>query len=147
MNSPALPRRDSLSRRPLEYVAFWQALGFLLLICVTWTAQVLDLSAIVFDASHPEDSWFYAWILTAAIIVIGFITVAHTYLQERRILRGLIRVCSYCHKVQIDPQAWQQMEIFVADRTLAEFTHGVCPTCYQKVSHQIDDPGAATSPD
>ena len=60
-------------------------------------------------------------------------------------LRGFITVCSYCKKVRIDEKAWQQMEIFVADRTLAEFTHGICPHCYDRVLHQTKTSHAAGS--
>ena len=145
VNPNVPPSQDPWTKRPLEYVAFWQALGFVLLICVIWTAHVLNLSSAVYQISATEAGWYQSWLLTAAVIVIGFVTVAHTYLQERRILRGLIIVCSYCHKVQIDRAAWQQMELFVSDRTLAEFTHGVCPSCYERVTHKMDHPGAGTA--
>ena len=135
---------DRFTKRPLDYVAFWQAMGFLLLVCVIWTVQVLNLSSAIYHVDRDDADWYQTWILTAVVILVGFVVVAHTYLQERRILRGLIIVCSYCHKVQIDRQAWQQMELFVSSRTLAEFTHGVCPSCYDRMTHKIDHPGADT---
>lgn len=135
---------SGLTKRPLDYVAFWQSLGFLLLICVIWTTKVLDLPSLFYQSAVADAGWYQSWLLTAAVIVIGFVTVGHTYVQERRILRGLIIVCSYCHKVQIDRLAWQQMELFISDHTLAEFSHGVCPTCYDKVVRKIDNPGSST---
>ena len=33
----------------------------------------------------------------------------------------------------------------ISDRTLAEFTHGVCPSCYARVTHKMDHPGAGTA--
>lgn len=118
--------------QPLVHIAFWQALCFLLLIFLIWTAKTLNLPVLFFSAAEHEWDWFQAWILTAGIIIVGFITVGHTYVQERRMLRGLITVCSYCHRVEIEEKAWQQMEMFISERSKAEFTHGICPSCYEK---------------
>lgn len=129
------------TRQPLEFVALWQFLCFLLLICFVWAAEAVDLKHILYDTPRAPMDWLKASILTAAIIAVGIITVGHTYLQEKRILRGFIIVCSYCHKVQVEKSAWQQMELYVSDRTLAEFTHGVCPVCYEKIMHDLDGAG------
>lgn len=128
-------------RQPLEFVALWQFLCFMLLICFVWAAEAVDLKHILYDTPRESVDWLQASILTAAIITVGIITVGHTYLQEKRILRGFIIVCSYCHKVQVEKSAWQQMELYVSDRTLAEFTHGVCPVCYEKIMHDLDGAG------
>jgi hypothetical protein len=129
--------RESVFRHPLEYIAFWQFLSFVLLICMVWAIQSLDVVSAVFDVPADSAKWIDSCILTAGIIIVGFITVGHTYLQERRILRGLITVCSYCHKVELDGRNWQQMETFVSDRSLAEFTHGICPSCYEKAVRKL----------
>jgi hypothetical protein len=140
---PLNGRRDGISRRPLEYIAFWQFLCFTMLICLIWTAHSLDAAESFFGVSGEDKSFIHTCLLTAGIIVVGFITVGHTYLQERRMLRGFIRVCSYCHKVEIEDQAWQQIEMFISDRSLAEFTHGVCPSCYYK---QVNEMARGTAP-
>jgi len=48
-------------------------------------------------------------------------------------LRGLLPICSYCKRVRADENYWQQVESYVADRTDAEFSHGICPECLEKV--------------
>jgi sigma-B regulation protein RsbU (phosphoserine phosphatase) len=48
-------------------------------------------------------------------------------------LRGLLPICSYCKRVRGDEDYWQQVESYIADRTDAEFSHGVCPACYEKM--------------
>ncbi len=50
-------------------------------------------------------------------------------LAEVRTLRGLIRVCAWCHKVHAE-SGWQQIEAYVRDHSHAEFTHGMCPVCF-----------------
>jgi sigma-B regulation protein RsbU (phosphoserine phosphatase) len=48
-------------------------------------------------------------------------------------LSGLLPICSYCKRVRGDEDYWQQVESYVADRTDAEFSHGVCPNCLEKM--------------
>jgi PAS domain S-box-containing protein len=44
-------------------------------------------------------------------------------------LEGLLPTCAWCKKIQTESGDWVQMERYVADRSEAEFTHGVCPDC------------------
>jgi phosphoserine phosphatase RsbU/P len=48
-------------------------------------------------------------------------------------LSGLLPICSYCKRVRGDEDYWQQVESYIADRTDAEFSHGVCPNCLDKM--------------
>jgi DNA-binding response OmpR family regulator len=48
-------------------------------------------------------------------------------------LSGLLPICSYCKRIRSDENYWQQVESYIADRTDAEFSHGICPTCFEKV--------------
>ncbi len=47
-------------------------------------------------------------------------------------LEGLLPICSYCKKIKDDENAWQQMETYISKRTEANFSHGICPDCYEK---------------
>jgi phosphoserine phosphatase RsbU/P len=48
-------------------------------------------------------------------------------------LQGLLPICSYCKRIRNDGNYWQQVESYVAQHSEAEFTHGVCPECYEKI--------------
>ena len=124
---------DRLQRRPLSTMAFWQFLGFVLLLCFLWANEVLDLPALIYGRSSGAFDIIGTCLLTAGIILIGFVTVAHTLVQQRKMLKGFVTVCSYCGKVHIDEDAWSHMEEFIAERSLIEFSHGICPACYQKL--------------
>ena len=125
--------RLSLVRRPLEYVAFWQFLTFFLLLALIWLDEVLDFPALFYGELPSDLDWIRACVLSAGVIIVGFVTIAHTYVQQHRMLKGIITVCSYCHNVHIREKVWSQMEEFVAERSRAEFSHGVCPACYAKL--------------
>lgn len=49
--------------------------------------------------------------------------------KEIRTLEGLLPICSHCKKIRDDRGEWQGVETYVADRTRASFTHGICPSC------------------
>jgi DNA-binding response OmpR family regulator len=48
-------------------------------------------------------------------------------------LRVAEPMCSYCKKIRDDQNYWQQIEGYINERTGSEFSHSVCPDCYQRV--------------
>ena len=54
-------------------------------------------------------------------------------------LRTLIPICSYCKKIRSDQEDWEQLEDYLSTQTDLEFSHGVCPHCYDKVVQQMKD--------
>ncbi len=46
-------------------------------------------------------------------------------------LQGILPICSYCKKIRDDRNYWQNVESYVADHSQAEFSHGICPSCYE----------------
>jgi AmiR/NasT family two-component response regulator len=54
-------------------------------------------------------------------------------------LEGLIPICSWCKKIRDDEGYWQQVEVYVSEHTKADFTHGICPDCYKKVTEEEEE--------
>ncbi|HMO52289.1 MAG TPA: HAMP domain-containing protein [Kiritimatiellia bacterium] len=50
-------------------------------------------------------------------------------IERMNVLRGLLPICSSCKKIRDDKGYWTQVEQFVAARSEARFTHGICPDC------------------
>lgn len=46
-------------------------------------------------------------------------------------LESFIPICSYCKKVRDDQNYWQRIESYINERTGSEFSHSVCPDCYE----------------
>ena len=55
---------------------------------------------------------------------------AEAALAELRTLRGIIPICAHCKRVRTQVGAWQQLEQYVREHSDADFSHGVCPTCF-----------------
>jgi hypothetical protein len=51
-----------------------------------------------------------------------------------------IRVCGWCNKIAVSADRWEEVEVAIpllglqAARTLPALTHGICPSCYDRVS-------------
>jgi DNA-binding response OmpR family regulator len=61
------------------------------------------------------------------------------YTREISNLESMLPICSYCKKVRDDNNYWQQVETYISNYTGTNFSHSVCPTCYdQQVKPQIE---------
>jgi AmiR/NasT family two-component response regulator len=54
-------------------------------------------------------------------------------LTQIKTLSGLLPICSNCKKIRDDEGYWQQVEIYIAEHSEAEFSHGLCPDCMQEL--------------
>src|SRR5919106_4598351 len=53
-------------------------------------------------------------------------------------LRGLLPICSYCKRIRSDSNYWEQVESYISGHTDAQFSHGICPCCYERVLAELD---------
>jgi DNA-binding response OmpR family regulator len=54
-------------------------------------------------------------------------------LAQVKQLRGLLPICAYCKKIRDDHNYWQQVEAYFAVHTQTQFSHAICPDCFQHV--------------
>jgi hypothetical protein len=48
-------------------------------------------------------------------------------------LRGLLPICASCKKIRDDKGYWNQMETYIEAHSEADFSHGVCPECMERL--------------
>ena len=53
-------------------------------------------------------------------------------------LQGLLPICSYCKMVRNETNYWQQVEAYLTANSGLKLTHSVCPTCFERIMHEID---------
>lgn len=53
-------------------------------------------------------------------------------LAEVKTLRGILPICSFCKKIRDDSGDWKQVEVYVRERSSADFSHSVCPDCMKE---------------
>ncbi|GAV19964.1 putative diguanylate cyclase [Mariprofundus micogutta] len=60
-------------------------------------------------------------------------------LEEVKVLKGIITICSYCKKIHADDDSWQQIESYIATHSEAQFSHGICPGCRDKPIKELKE--------
>jgi len=58
-------------------------------------------------------------------------------LDEIDTLRGLIPICANCKQIRDDQGFWHHVETYISSHTLAQFSHGICPACMEKLYPDI----------
>jgi len=54
-------------------------------------------------------------------------------LEEIKTLRGIVPICASCKNVRDDSGFWHSVESYVSSHSCAEFSHGLCPGCIDKI--------------
>jgi GAF domain-containing protein len=54
-------------------------------------------------------------------------------LEQVKTLQELLPICAWCKRIRDDEGYWNQVEAFFHKHTGADFTHGICPECLEKV--------------
>ena len=65
------------------------------------------------------------------------ITLLKEAQEKIKILSGLLPICVSCKKIRDDKGYWNQIEVYISDRSEAEFSHGICPECAKKLYPEL----------
>lgn len=49
-------------------------------------------------------------------------------------LQGMLPICTYCKRIRGETDAWEDVEAYIEAHAPVQFSHGICPTCYE---HQV----------
>ena len=96
--------------------------------------SLLDL--LFFDV--PNNALYFRSVILFLIIIFGLI-VGNTIsrleeaLQNVKTLTGFLPICANCKKIRDDEGYWQQIEEYIMNHSEADFTHGICNECVEKL--------------
>ncbi|AKG53677.1 histidine kinase [Dehalogenimonas sp. WBC-2] len=62
-------------------------------------------------------------------------------LNQVKTLTGLLPICANCKKIRDDKGYWSSVEKYISTHSEAEFTHGICPDCLEKLYPSYYGPG------
>lgn len=62
-------------------------------------------------------------------------------LTQVKTLTGLLPICANCKKIRDDNGYWSSVEKYISTHSEAEFTHGICPECLEKLYPSYYGPG------
>lgn len=117
----------------LKKVLFYQAVGFLTLILISWLMEATDLRALILG-QHPYISDYSESAFEMLFVFVVWLLVAGStrrLLGQVRYLQGFMRVCAWCRRINCKDQ-WMRLEQFMHERFDTRATHGICPDCLRK---------------
>jgi GAF domain-containing protein len=65
-------------------------------------------------------------------------------LEQVKTLRELLPICAWCKRIRDDAGYWNQVEAYIHKYTGADFTHGICPQCLEKLHAKWEQKGSTT---
>ncbi len=121
------------------YIALWQFLGFMLLLLLVWANEFIDFAAFFFDVAAQTPNYMRACLSSAAIITASIIVVGNTYNQQHKIISGMLTICPYCHRIELEKNIWDYIENQLNKKPSLHVTRGICDDCLEKVKKTWDD--------
>lgn len=65
------------------------------------------------------------------------ITDLQDALAKVKTLSGFLPICASCKKIRDDKGYWNQIEAYISEHSAAQFSHGICPECVEKLYPDI----------
>jgi PAS domain-containing protein len=59
--------------------------------------------------------------------------------EKIKTLKGLLPICASCKKIRDDKGYWSQVEVYIRERSEADFTHSICPECVRRLYPEVAD--------
>ena len=108
-----------------------------LFLCLTLGNEIIDIPHHVFNDAPTLYSQRYGEIIIELVIFFIVVTIQillFIKLYRRiRVLEGFIPICASCKKIRNTEDQWEQMEKYIAQHSLAKFSHSICPDCVKQL--------------
>jgi PAS domain S-box-containing protein len=59
-------------------------------------------------------------------------------LAEVRTLEQILPICSYCRRIRDEQNHWHTVETYISRSTSSQFSHGICPSCYEREVAELE---------
>ena len=129
-----------MKSKPMQWIYKWQVVILLVFLVLTFANEVLDLPNIVFGDTPTT------WSQRSGEIIIELIifTVVMTFevclfrrlISRIKILEGFLPICAKCKKIRHRDQ-WEQIEKYISENSLAQFSHSLCPDCQVRLYPEL----------
>jgi hypothetical protein len=125
------PMKYSLSKRVIVY----EKIAFASIILLIWLDEAIDIPALLLGAEPTPFNWRESFFESACILILCavIIRVTNNIFQRMKYLEGMLPICASCKRIRDEKENWHPIESYVRERSDAEFSHGICPECAQKL--------------
>ena len=119
-------------RKQPQRILWYENLGFLAIILLSWAGEWLDVPQHVFGGT-PHGDWQESATETLLVVLVWAAVHVSTkrLLARLHYLEGFLRVCAWCRKIG-HGEDWLPLEQYFAKGFAVETSHGICPACAEK---------------
>ena len=123
--------------RSASRVLWYESIGFVILIGLSWTDEIQGLSQALFGGAPHTRDWRDSAFQTLVIIYIWAIVwgLTRTLLQRLHDLGTYLKLCAWCRKVGHRGK-WMKIEEYFKEDFRIPTTHGMCPDCRKKMEEE-----------
>jgi len=92
-------------------------------------------SALYTDRSGEQRTSMFVWDLTEQEQREEALRVVNAELSRALVevqLQGTLPICTYCKRIRNRRRDWQEVEAYIEAHAPVQFSHGICPTCYEQ---------------
>ena len=126
-----------MKNKTLRMLTISQLLVILLFLCLTLGNEIIDVPHYVFNdapTSYSQRSGEITIELSIFFtIVVMQIALFNKLYKRIRVLEGFIPICASCKKIRNAEDQWEQMEKYITQHSLAQFSHSICPDCARQL--------------
>jgi hypothetical protein len=126
-----------MKSKTLRMLTISQLLVILLFLCLTLGNEIIDVPHYVFSdapTSYSQRSGEITIELSIFFTIMVIQIALFNKLYKRiRVLEGFIPICASCKKIRNAEDQWEQMEKYITQHSLAQFSHSICPDCARQL--------------
>jgi hypothetical protein len=126
----------NIKSKTLRLVMISQLTILFLFIAMTICNEIFDLPHLFFG-DKPTSFEQRIGEVTIELAILTIIMIVEILLIKRlyqriKILEGFLPICANCKKIRHE-ESWDQIEKYISDHSLAQFSHSICPDCMKKL--------------
>jgi hypothetical protein len=126
-----------MENKTLRMLTIYQLAVVVLFLCLTLGNEIIDIPHYIFNDAPTSYSQRIGEIIIELSIfftIISMQIVIFKKLYKRiRVLEGFIPICANCKKIRKTQDQWEQMEKYITQHSLAQFSHSICPDCARQL--------------
>jgi hypothetical protein len=131
-----------IDRKRTQRILWYESLGFLFLIALSWLNELLSLPHLIFGGG-AQSNWHEAAMESTALLIVWGVVIVFTKRLMRKLfyLDGFLRVCAWCRKIGHEDE-WTTLEDYFSRGFAIETSHGMCPDCLAKWAEETKEQAA-----
>jgi len=126
-----IPGKNSVAKQVIIY----EKIAFASIILLIWLDEVIDIPNLLLGAEATPLNWRESFFESVCIVILGSVIIRFTnnMFQRMKYLEGILPVCTSCKRIRDEKDNWHQIESYIREKSDAEFSHGICPECTEKL--------------